>query len=194
VALRAADDEPRKRALYQVIQGVDRGTHLIQQLLTLSRIEAGVLNVSTQQVDLPQVAAEVLSQMAQEALEKGIDLELTEGSAGKVRGDVVLLHTMLRNLVDNAIRYTPEPGSVTVNIRTVDDGVLLEVTDSGPGIPADQRQRVFDRFYRILGTNQKGSGLGLSIVKRIAVIHGADIAFDSGPGDKGLVVRVRFKS
>lgn len=192
VAMRAGDDEARRLALGQVVSSVDRATHLVQQLLTLSRIEAGVARIGEQQVDMAQVASDVVGEIAPQAVAKHVDIELVEGAQGVVRGDAVLLRTLLRNLVDNAVRYTPSGGSVTVTAHQEGDSVIVQVSDTGIGIAAEERERVFDRFYRVLGTNQPGSGLGLSIVKRIAEIHGAEVMLDSSASGKGLAVTVRF--
>ena len=102
------------------------------------------------------------------------------------------LHTLLFNLVDNAIRYTPAGGRVDVASCREDGRAVLVVTDTGPGIPDADRDRVFDRFYRRVGTETSGSGLGLSIVRNIARRHGAEVFLDAGPGGQGLAVRVRF--
>jgi two-component system sensor histidine kinase QseC len=178
VALRATAEDERRLALNRVITGVDRATHLAQQLLTLARIDP-TLWVGREQVDLPTLASEVLAEIAPVAIARDIDLSLEAGTAREIRGDRAMLAIMLRNLVDNALKYTPAGGKVEVCIRQHGAQIMLSVDDSGPGIPPEERGLVFERFYRQVGTNVPGSGLGLSIVKRIAELHSADVRLDN---------------
>lgn len=106
----------------------------------------------------------------------------------------MLLAVLLRNLLDNAVRYTPPGGEAEVSVQSVPDTVLLTVSDSGPGIPPAERASVFERFHRVLGSGEEGSGLGLSIVRRIADLHRAAVSLEAGPGGRGLKVVVRFPS
>ena len=124
------------------------------------------------------------------AVQQGGGLEGDEDV--RVCGDATLLGILLRNLVDNAIRYTPAGGSVVVRAERRRDGAALVVSDTGPGIPAAQRARVRERFYRVLGSGEEGSGLGLSIVQRIADLHGARLTLGDGPGGSGLSAEVAF--
>jgi two-component system OmpR family sensor kinase len=124
---------------------------------------------------------------------RGIDLGVARrGSDVIVRGEVEALRTLLSNVVDNALRYTPPGGRVDVSVYRGDEGAVAEIVDTGPGIPAAERARVFDRFYRRSGTDAPGSGLGLAIVKSIADRHGALVALDESPGGRGLRARVVF--
>lgn len=189
VALRATDDNERKDALDKVLQGVDRATRLITQLLTLARVDPDSVAATHQPFSLFDLASACIEELRPMAQARQIALDL-QGHAANVRGDAGQIAVLLRNLVDNALRYTPKGGSVEVAIRS-GDGVTLEVADSGSGIPQEQRERVLERFYRIPGNMEPGSGLGLSIVKRIAEIHGAKIALDSSVSG-GLLVRVKF--
>ena len=109
-----------------------------------------------------------------------------------ITGDPDALRTLLRNLVDNAVRYSPAGGRVDVTIESTAGGARAIVTDDGPGIPPEERTRVFDRFYRRSGTAPPGSGLGLAIVKAIADAHGAAVSLAEGPAGKGLAVTVSF--
>lgn len=193
VAQRADDDSTRQHALNQLILGTDRATRLVEQLLTLARLDPEQDLAKHEQVDLQALAVSVLAQLAPEAVAKNIDLSLTPGSPLHVAGDSGALGILLRNLVDNAIRYTPPGGKVTVEIAPHGNHVVLRVTDSGPGIPEHERQQVFKRFYRGLGTRASGSGLGLSIAKRIAELHDANIAFDTPANGAGLCVTVDFQ-
>jgi signal transduction histidine kinase len=121
---------------------------------------------------------------------KRIELSLTEGSPVMVHGDAAMLGVLLRNLVDNAVRYTPEGGKIAVTVNNDNGRAVLEVCDSGPGILPEEQGRVLERFYRGLGSEQSGSGLGLSIVKRIAQLHDAELYLGDGAEGKGLRVRV----
>jgi two-component system sensor histidine kinase QseC len=192
VALRATADEERRHALTQVITGVDRATHLAQQLLTLARIDP-TLWVGRDQVDLPTLASEVLAEIAPVALAKDIDLGFEAGPVSVIPGDRAMLAIMTRNLVDNALKYTPAGGKVEVRIAQHGRRIALDVDDSGPGIPPEERERVFERFYRQVGTNVPGSGLGLSIVKRIADLHHAGVRLDHSPLG-GLRIEVVFNA
>src|SRR4029077_18534873 len=144
--------------------------------------------------DLVALAKEVIVARAALAAGKRIDLGLARVAALPVRGAAEGLSRLLANLLDNALRYTPEGGRIDVAIDDDAGHAVLTVADTGPGIPAGDRERVFDRFHRgaQAGADQNGSGLGLSIVKRIADAHGATIALESGVEGRGLVARVRF--
>jgi two-component system sensor histidine kinase QseC len=182
--------------LEQIIIGVDRATHLLEQLLTLARADAQQSETILQrQADLHSVARNLLAVIGEQALAKKINLSMEgETQPTFVPGDGDALAILLRNLVDNAIRYTPAGGEVTVRILKGADGVSLEVADSGPGIPQAQRDTLFRRFQRGEGVEVNGSGLGLSIVKQIAYLHQAEISLSEGKDGKGLVVTVFFSS
>jgi two-component system sensor histidine kinase QseC len=185
VALRAEDAGQRRTALENLILGTDRATHLVEQLLTLARLDPAAENAAiTERCDLAVVARRILAELAPAALARHIELELKGPESVPVTGNSAMLGILLRNLVDNAICYTPPGGKVWVSVGAG----RLEVADSGAGIPAAERQRVFDRFYRVLGSGVPGSGLGLSIVKHIADLHGAAITL--GEGEKGVGLRV----
>ena len=194
VALRAQEDGSRTEALRQVITGVDRAGHLVQQLLTLARIDPESWHGGRGVFNLREMAADTVAELTPQALSKHIDLGLqAPAEAVKVTGDVGMVHLLVRNLVDNAIKYTPAQGTVTVSVERQGGRICLAVDDSGPGIPREDRERVFERFYRRLGTGSAGSGLGLSIVRRIAELHEAGIdLLDSDLG--GLRVVVCFSS
>ena len=120
-----------------------------------------------------------------------IQLEL---DAGELLGDVDALGILIRNLVDNALRYTPAHGRVLVRCRQHGDAVLLQVADDGPGVPGPERERIFDRFYRVPGNGERGSGVGLSLVARIAQWHGARIEVAEGLGGRGFGITLHFKA
>lgn len=192
VALRANESEQKRKALEQVITGVDRATHLVQQLLTLARLDPQFSQVGCTRFDLHPVVVRVLTDLAPDALEKNIELAFDEDRGAMVRGDATMVGILTSNLVRNAIRYTPNNGNVGVRIREDAGAVWLHVIDNGPGIDPEERANVFERFYRTLGNRASGSGLGLSIVKRIADLHHAEVTLDTGESGTGLWVRVRF--
>jgi two-component system OmpR family sensor kinase len=147
-------------------------------------------------VDLVALANDTIVARIPIANARGIDLGRTGVEALRVRGDAASLGTLIANLLDNALRYTPAGGRVDVALNEVSGEAVLSVTDTGPGIPASERQRVFERFRRGEqaddATGGVGSGLGLSIVRRIADAHGATVTLEDGAGGRGLAVRVRF--
>jgi len=191
VALGARTPEERVHALDQVVRGTDRMTRLVGQLLTLARIEPDAAEELTT-VDLAAVTDEVLTALAPEAGKRGILVGRDGATAGAtVTGSRTLLATLVANLVENAVRHGDAGDEVRVGVGRTGDGVVLEVLDDGPGIPESERARVFDRFHRLPGS-RAGSGLGLSIVARIAELHGAAISLDSGLRGRGLAVRLHF--
>jgi two-component system, OmpR family, sensor histidine kinase TctE len=137
----------------------------------------------------------VALELALSAVNRGIDLSLEGDGEASVSGQALLLHELVSNLVDNALHYTPRGGSVVLRVLPDAEHVVLEVEDSGPGIPTEDRDRVFAPFYRAASTmqaNPGGSGLGLAIVRDIAMLHHAGLELDQGSGGRGLLVRVRF--
>lgn len=195
VARAAAEDRERSRALDNVIAGCDRAAHLVEQLLTLARLDPAHVPVQPEQCDLRAVAKTVIAEIAPKAVAKGVEIELDEGPPTLARGDAGLLAILVRNLVDNAVRYSPSRTTVGMQIApaTAYTGPAITITDEGPGVSADELPKLGDRFYRAMGTGESGSGLGLSIVKRIAELHRAGVRFAPGPDGKGLRVTVAFE-
>jgi len=187
---RAPDEGARNEARANLGAAVERAIHLVEQLLTLARNEPRAVARELAPMALDQVAVEGVADTHSLALDRQIDLAL-EAEPVTVVGDREALRTLVRNLVDNAVRYTPPGGRVRVRTRAGPRGAVLEVTDSGPGIPEPDRERVFDRFFRRTGTGSEGSGLGLAIVKAIADRHGAKVSFGAAP-QAGLEVTVAF--
>ena len=187
---RAQDEDERRVALADLASGLARAAHLVDQLLMLARQDPGA-PLATMPCALEDIAREIVAARAPLALEAGIDLGVKRAAALVLEGDATALAVMLGNLIDNALRYTPAGGSIDVETYVENGVFVLEVADSGPGIPVDERERVFDRFYRVPGSTGIGSGLGLAIVKRIAQSHAAAVLLDQRPGG-GLRVRVRF--
>jgi two-component system, OmpR family, sensor histidine kinase QseC len=184
VALAAQDDAERKRALAHVTQGTQRASRLIAQLLTLARLDARAAAPQLALVDVSELAALQVAESAPSASRKGVNLGLAEDSepAAMAPAESELLDVLIRNLVDNALRYTPAGGRVDVSVRTTADRVVVRVVDSGPGIEPEERPRVLERFYRGRAQGEEGSGLGLSIVARIAELHRAELTLDDAPG------------
>lgn len=192
VARAATGEAERIHALDNAILGCDRAAHLIEQLLTLARVDT-LDRGALEPCRLMDIAAEAIAALAPAALEKGVQLELLAGDE-TVRGNPELLRVLLRNLLDNSMRHTPPGTSVQVGISRESGAVCLSVSDNGPGIPEPERDKVLERFYRPLGTQASGSGLGLSIVKRIAEMHNATLQMQPASEGRGLRVTVSFKS
>ncbi len=193
VARASASDAERARALDQLLAGCDRASHLVQQLLTLARLDPEDPGSAAETCDLQSLARNAVAELAPYALSKNIDIDLAEGGAVQTQGYAGLIAILLRNLIDNAIRYSPAGGSVQVRAAAEDGSATLTVIDQGPGIPAEERDKVGQRFYRVLGTEEYGSGLGISIVKRIAELHAASVSLGEGAHGKGLSVTVKFE-
>jgi two-component system OmpR family sensor kinase len=188
---RAPTPEARSAAERQLAAGVERASHLVNQLLTLARSAPDAAEQAFGPVRLDEVARLAVGDMAPLAGANGVDLGVASADEATLAGDEDALRILVRNLADNAVRYTPRGGRVDVCVRRGQSEAILEVADTGPGIPVAERERVFARFYRVQGGDQGGSGLGLAIVKAIAERHAARIEFDDAPG-RGLVVRVVF--
>ena len=187
---RADNDEARHVAVARLTAGIERATRLVEQLLVLARQEATAAgNAGTQTVALADMARRTVGDMAGLAKAKGVDLGLQQADEAFVEGQPDALNIMLRNLVDNAIKYTPAGGTVDLSVRAAKTVV---VEDSGPGIPEEERERVFDRFYRIAGSEASGSGLGLAIIKAIAERHGATLTLGQSERLGGLSVTIQF--
>ena len=200
-----ASEEELKQSLQQIGLASVRATHTVNQLLALARAEGGSAALAHEPCDLAALTIEVVRQAVPTALEHGTDLGYEgpePGAPHLVRmGNPVLLKEMLRNLVENALHYARTPGTgaavVTVRLRAnpPGGGLALEVEDNGPGVPAAERELVFQPFYRVLGTNVDGTGLGLPIVREIAEQHGASVSLsDARPGQQppGARFVVRF--
>lgn len=194
VALKTTDPQECYMHLKQVIASVDRCSHVVQQLLTLCRLSPEtIMPEHFVQVNLSRIAAEVIAQLVPQAFLKQIEIELiAKEPEYMLLGNTTGLHVLIRNLVDNAIRYTPVGGLIKVLIFNQRGSIVLQVIDNGPGIPDKLRARVFERFFRVLGTNAQGSGLGLAIVEQIAKLHKGSISLDAPEEGTGLQVEVRF--
>lgn len=190
---RAADDAARAVAISRLQSGIDRATQLVEQLLVLARQEARLTaGERPAPVSLVGIARATLEEIAPVAQAKGIDAGLVEGDAVVIDGHADALRILLRNLLDNAVKYTPAGGGVDVEIREHPQDVVLSVDDSGPGIPPGDREHVIGRFRRGADVAAPGSGLGLAIAQAIANLHGATLALEASPRRGGLRASVRF--
>jgi len=193
VALRSTDETERQLALENVLRGVDRATRLVTQLLTLARVDPETAAIDFKPIELHSLAASVMADLEPLAHAKHIEMTLEDHHNHhlpcKVMGDDAQLALLLRNLLDNAIRYTPAGGRVSVAVKNT-DGIALEIRDTGPGIAENEREQVQQRFYRITSSGEEGSGLGLSIVRRIAELHGAKLILSDNDVGQGLLARV----
>lgn len=193
VALNSSDIEEKNIALQKLIASVNRSTHVVQQLLTMSRLVPEAITTHDQNdVNLVTICRETLATLAPLAIEKNIDLEFDYQNTPKFKGNSIAIGILIRNLVDNAIRYCNPHDKITVKAYSQSNMAILEVKDTGPGIPKDLRERVFERFFRALGHKSTGSGLGLTIVKQICELHHAKIELDSSIEEQGLTVKVYF--
>nr|WP_205200407.1 ATP-binding protein [Burkholderia sp. Cy-637] len=191
---RAQDDETRREALADLQSGVTRATRLAEQLLALARSEPDGATVR-EPVALADVLAHCVSAQAVVAQKRNIDLGIEEAQPAIVDADIGALRVMLNNVLDNAVKYTPEGGRIDVSLSFGEGRALVRVADSGPGIPPEERERVFDRFYRDssarVRTDVSGSGLGLAIVKRVAAQQRATVTLGESPAG-GLLVEIAF--
>jgi len=181
------------RALEHIQQGVIRATHLVNQLLNLARLEPSQQQEAFSSVQLGDIAQSVCAELAPLMLQREQTLELMVApDLPSMPGDADMLAMLISNLLDNAIHYTQQGGHITIGI-TADGNVLqLVVCDDGPGIAAELREKVFERFYRIAPQSQPGTGLGLAICKRVAELHQASVSLEDGLNGTGLIVRVYF--
>jgi len=191
VALTEADEAARRHALQALLSGCDRATRLVEQLLTLSRLEGGS-TTATGAVDLAALARQVVAELAPGAMRHGQAVEVDAATPCPVPGDATLLSVLLRNLVDNALRYSPAGAVVRVLVAADPQGTGLCVEDSGPGMSEADMQRLGKRFFRVLGSDRAGSGLGWSIVQRIATVHGAAVRVSRSASLGGLAAEVRW--
>lgn len=190
-ALRETVPDARQEALVALQASSGKLARLAEQLLTLSRAEPGSRRPRADQIDLTEAARHVLETQAPTAIARDIDLGLEETGPVPIIGDGTMLREMIVNLVDNALRYSKSGGTITVKLAAADGEAVLTVADDGPGIPVDERDHVFERFYRIAGSTEEGSGLGLAIVREVVENAGGRVTLRDGAAG-GLVVEVRL--
>jgi signal transduction histidine kinase len=193
VARNAKDEPERQNALKQAQTGVERGVRLVSQMLTLARLDPKLPHPDLKATNLGDIAQNVCAELAPLALRRDQTLELVIAPQPMlIDGNADLLHRLIGNLVDNAIRYASPEGHIHVEVRSVSTGLRLSVIDDGPGIPANQLDLVFKRYYRLADEARNGTGLGLAICRNIVDIHHAEISLSPGPGGRGLSVQVDF--
>ena len=181
-------------------EGINRATRLVQQLLTLARLDPDSTKHPASTIKLDSLAHSVCEDMTPIASQKSITVTAVTKPASTEWGTCLSsrvtpeIRSAVLNLITNAVRYTPEGGRIEIRTRTDadTDGAVIEICDNGPGIAPEERERVFDRFYRALGTKTSGTGLGLAIVKRIVDIHHGTIAIDDGLDGRGTTFRIRL--
>lgn len=193
LALEETDPAQIRASLERISVSAVRAAHLINQLLALARAEASFEKIhAVEAVDLEILGQDVTAELAPVAMARGIDFGFEKtGWPLLIDGNPLLLRELMRNLIDNAIKYTPDQGRVTVRTRA-GEHAILEVEDTGVGIPEGDRERVFERFYRVLGNSAEGSGLGLPIVKEIAELHRGHVVLEAGADGVGTLARVIF--
>lgn len=193
VALRTNDEAVRKQALLRISQAVNRMTYLVQQLLTFSRIESGNEYITKDLIQLNREIIKVIVELEPAAHKKRIRIEFDEHDASPILANTELIGVLVRNVIDNAVKYTPADGMVLITLEPIGNRLQFQVEDSGPGIPPDQYENSLKRFHRCMETahSAQGSGLGFSIVDRITAMYGAELALGESQFG-GLKVTVNF--
>ncbi len=193
LAMRESDPVELKNSLRQIATGVDRAAHLVNQLLTLARAEArDEAQHALVPIDLDVLLRELVEEWVMRALDRRIDLGYEPALPSEIEGNPFLLRELASNLIDNAMRYSPDGGRVTCRVVVQGDFVTLEVEDNGIGITEEQAAMVFERFYRVDGSGVDGSGLGLAIVREISELHRANASLRPNPAGHGAIARVVF--
>jgi signal transduction histidine kinase len=191
VALHARSDAEREASLQMLQQGVRRSARMAEQLLDVARLDAMSCPIRTEALDLAVLVEHVVHEYAYHAERLGCTL-VSEQAPAWVEGNLDELATLLRNLLDNAVRYARDGGRVAVSCGVAPEGPWLGVADDGPGVPEAERAAIFQRFYRLPGSQGRGSGIGLSLVAAIARLHDARIETGDGLAGKGFAVRIAF--
>jgi two-component system sensor histidine kinase QseC len=193
VALGAGSDTVQgNQALQSTLEGCDRAAHLVDQLLTLSRLEAAGATPPTEPLELSALVRRIAAELAPDALRRHQQLELEAPMACRISGDDALVGVLVRNLIDNALRYSPPHARILVTVSLEAGATMLRIQDSGPGLSPQNLARLGERFFRVLGTAQTGSGLGWSIVQQIAAVFSATVEVSESALLGGLCVTVRW--
>jgi two-component system sensor histidine kinase QseC len=194
VARHTSSESERQQALDQAQTGIARNIRVVGQMLAMARIENRLAQAATTSVNLGEIAQNVCAELGPLALKRDQTLALNNAPEPLLMtGNADLLHRLIANLVDNAIRYAATGGQIQVDVARTPTSLRLTVQDDGPGIPAEQLDRVFDRYYRVADKSSMGTGLGLAICRTIADIHQGTISLAQGPGGRGLVVTCDFQ-
>ncbi len=192
LAKKSTTESDRDTALNHVLQGIDRTTHLVDQLLALAKLEPEFFSQNLTTINLRSIVIEETAMLAPMAHRKNIELAVDEFADTYISADSTSLRLLLRNLLDNAISYTQDNGSIEVKVSSTNESVNLIIQDNGPGIPAEQHERVCERFYRIGDSEVPGCGIGLSIVIRVIELHHASLKMSQPANGTGLIVTVSF--
>ena len=192
LAQKAKNKDDRINAINHVLQGIDRTNHLVDQLLALARLEPESFSKNLEQLNLKPIVIDETALLAPIAHRKNIDISVNESNSAYINADRTSLRLLIRNLLINAIYYTRDNGKIEVTVFSSNESVDLIIEDNGPGIPVDQRERVFERFYRIENHDKPGCGIGLSIVMRVAELHNAILKMSQPTSGSGLIVTVSF--
>ncbi len=193
VALNSETPEEYNAALHKILAGVNRSTHVVQQLLTLSRLNPGSSMDQQKAINIVAIVTEIISELVPLAIDNDAEIEfICDKNNIPLLGNAASLGILIRNLLDNAILYTPDNGKVKVELEQKPDQVILRVSDNGPGIPEKLHNRVFERFFRVLGSQKPGSGLGLAIVQQISNLHHAELTLGKPEQGTGLVIQICF--
>lgn len=191
IAQRSPEPDDRRKALAELEAGVERAGHLVSQLLQMARLEPLDIRAAASTLRLDELMKSVVANFSAQAEARAIDLGITRAMPVQIIGHPDSLRVMLNNLVDNALRYTPTGGRVDLALIQKGESAILTVSDNGPGIQAEERTRVLERFYRSAGGDIQGSGLGLAIVREVVTQHHADLSLEDAAGG-GLTVRIVF--
>lgn len=185
-------DKDKDVFLTKLKKGIGRASAMVAQLLAISRMESGFLKNEVSDIDLNRVAGKVLSDISSIAEQSGMIVKYIPGNHVVMEGYEAGLEVMFSSLLDNAVKYSASDTEIQVNIMGSDDRIILTIEDEGPGIPLEERENVFQRFYRYQGQRTMGSGLGLSIVKEVVDFHHGEIFLSEGSNGRGLKVSVHF--
>ncbi len=189
---RSSTEEERKDSIISLDKGIIRSIRLVEQLLEMARQEPESTSYSMENLNISGILKDVIEQSIPLSRNKNIEMSFHSDEGLLVLGNIPQLTTLFSNLINNAILYTPENGKVSVSSYAEDKLIIVDVADNGIGISEPDRQRIFDRFYRVAGTNVIGSGLGLSIVSSIAAFHRAEISIHQGLSGQGTTFRVKI--
>ena len=192
LALRSTNDHDKQAAIEHIILAVDRMTHLVQQLLDLSRIGNEKISINLQNINVLQAVTDTISLVAAKLADKNIELVIDIDEADTIQSDASLLGMLLLNLIDNAVKYSPADSSINLSTLNEAGQYCVVIRDHGPGIAPELHHRVFDRFYRVVGSHVSGCGLGLSITQRCAVLLDGEIKLFTHTNPQGLEVQVCF--
>ncbi len=192
LAKSAKNQAQKNESLDQIIHGVDRTTHLVEQLLTLARLEPELLANDFAKVDLTALIIEECALLSPLAINKDIDISFDENQIKPINGHEPSLRLLIRNLLTNAIAYTPAMGKISISLSKQKQKTIFIIEDSGPGISEEDRERVMERFYRVENHQTPGCGIGLSIVDRVVQMHKGSLALSKADSGQGLKVIVQL--